>query len=390
MDAEGFSALVADIYDAALDPPTWRKVLKNVCGFVRGGPTACLFWQDAAKRVGQTYYIWGGDPLYGRLYWDKYVGLNPFTAAAGRFSVEEVYSAADILPLPQFFATPFYKEWMTPQGWGDVLSANLDKSASSRAVFAVARHARDGLVDDEMRRRVRLLVPHVRRSAMIGKLINLARVEAAALADTLDGLQAGMFLVDAAGRLVHANASGRAMLDAGDVLHANDRLVALGAEGDQSLREILLAAGNSEAALGGKQVAVRLAARDAERFVTHVLPLTSGARRQAGLSYAAVAAVFIQRAGHDASPALETLIRQFDLTPAETRVLIAIMDYGGVAEVAAALKLSPATVRTHLRHLFEKTGVRRQADLIKLITSYPTPILTGGGRNGAGAASPGN
>ena len=56
-------------------------------------------------------------------------------------------------------------------------------------------------------------------------------------------------------------------------------------------------------------------------------------------------------------------------------MLVAIMDFGGVAEVAAALKLSPATVRTHLRHVFEKTGVRRQADLVKLMTSYPASIL---------------
>ena len=62
---------------------------------------------------------------------------------------------------------------------------------------------------------------------MIGKLINLARVEAAAFADALDGLEAGMFLVDAGGRLVHANASGRAMLKEGNVLHANGKLVAL-------------------------------------------------------------------------------------------------------------------------------------------------------------------
>ena len=379
MDAETLSALVADIYDAALDPPSWRKVLKEVCGFARGGPTACLFWQDAVKRTGQAYYVWGGDPHYSQLYWDKYVGLNPFTAAAGHFPVEEIYSAADILPLPQFFETPFYKEWMTPQGWGDVLSANLDKSATSRAVFSIARHARDGLVDDEMRRRMRLLVPHVRRSAMIGKLINLARVEAAQLADTLDGLQAGMFLVDAGGRLVHANASGRAMLEEGNVLHANGKLVALDARGDEALRDILLAARNGNAALNDKGVAVRLAARDGEQFVTHVLPLTSGAHRQAGLSYAAVAAVFVQKAGHDASPALEMLAQQFELTPAEVRVLVAIMDYGGVAEVASALKLSPATVRTHLRHVFEKTGVRRQADLVKLMTSYPAPILARGG-----------
>ena len=52
---------------------------------------------------------------------------------------------------------------------------------------------------------------------------------------------------------------------------------------------------------------VRLTARDGGQFVTHVLPLTSGARRQAGVRYAAVAAVFVQKAGHDASPALDML-----------------------------------------------------------------------------------
>ena len=356
MDAEGFSKLVADVYDAALDPPLWRKVLKAACAFVRGGPSASLFWQDAVKRTGKTYYVWGGDPRYNQLYWDKYVRLNPFTAAAGHFPVDEVYSATDILPPAEFVETPFYKEWMTPQGWGDVLSANLDKSATSRAVFSVARHARDGLVDDEMRRRMRLLVPHVRRAAMIGKLINLSRVEAAALADTLDGLEAGMFLVDAAGRMVHANASGRAMLSEGHLLQANGKPLALEAQADEALRGVFESAGSANPATLGKNVSLRLNARDRD-FVTHVLPLTSGARRQAGASYAAVAAVFVQKA-QDLPPGIEALTRQF--------------------------KLSPATVRTHLRHVFEKTGVRRQADLVKLAASYPASILT---RHGNGVAA---
>jgi DNA-binding CsgD family transcriptional regulator len=377
MDAEQvLSALIADIYDAALDPPSWRKVLKGVCGFVRGGPSASLFWQDSIKKSGKTFHVWGGEPRFNQLYWDKYVSLNPFTAAAGRFAVDSVYSAADILPLQQFFDTPFYKEWMQPQGWGDVLSANLDKSSTSRAVFSVARHTQDGLVDEEMRKRMRLLVPHVRRSAMIGKLIDLSRVEAAAMADTLDGLQAGMFLVDASGKLVHANASGRALLSEGNLLHANGKLVALDSQADEALRDAFAAAGRNDAVLADTSLAVRLTSRDGDQFVTHVLPLTSGARRQAGAFYSAVAAVFVQRAGQDVSPALEILAEQYELTPAELRVLVAIMNFGGVAEVAAALTLSPATVRTHLRHVFEKTGVQRQADLVKLITSYPASLLT--------------
>jgi DNA-binding CsgD family transcriptional regulator len=381
MDVDGFSALVADIYDAALDPPVWRKVLKNVCEFVRGGPSASLFWQDAAKKTGHTYFVWGGDPVYGQLYWDKYIALNPLTPTAICFPVGEPYSATDIVPIAQFVETPFYKEWMSPQGWGDVVSANLDKAATSRAVFSVARHARDGLVDDEMRRRMRLLIPHVRRSVTIGRLIDLNRVEAGALADTLDGLEAGMFLVDSCGRLVHANASGRAMLHEGNVLHANGKLVARDAQADAALRDVFSAASAGDAALGAKGIEVQLTARDGDQFVTHVLPLTSGARRQAGRSYSAVAAVFVQRARRTAALPLDTLARQYQLTAGELRVLMAIFDVGGVPEAACALKLSPATVRTHLRHVFDKTGVRRQADLVKLIASYPSPILvpsTGG------------
>jgi DNA-binding CsgD family transcriptional regulator len=376
MDVEDFTAIVADIYDAALDPPLWRKVLKSVCGFTRGGPSASLFWQDAARKTGNSYFVWGGEARFGQLYWEKYIALNPFTPAAGSFPVEQLYSAVDVLPPPEFIETEFYKEWMSPQGWGDVLSVNLDKTTTSRAVFSIARHARDGLVDEEMRHRVRLLVPHVRRAVMIGKLIDLNRQQAAALADTLDGLHAGAFLVDADGRLVHANTSANDMLKDGNVLHANGRLVAFDAKGDQALHDIFAAARDGDMALGGKGVAVQLTARNGDQFVTHVLPLTTGARRKAGIPYSAVAAVFVQRAGSDTPPSLDALALRYQLTPSELRVLIAIIDVGGVPEVAAALRLSQATVRTHLRHVFEKTGVRRQADLVKLIASQSSPKMT--------------
>ena len=61
----------------------------------------------------------------------------------------------------------------------------LEKSVTTAAAFVVFRHERDGLVDDEARRRMRLIVPHIRRAALIGKVLNLQKAEAAAFADTL-------------------------------------------------------------------------------------------------------------------------------------------------------------------------------------------------------------
>jgi DNA-binding CsgD family transcriptional regulator len=47
-------------------------------------------------------------------------------------------------------------------------------------------------------------------------------------------------------------------------------------------------------------------------------------------------------------------------------VFTGILQFGSVPEVARIYGLAPTTVRTHLQSIFDKTGVRRQADLMKL------------------------
>jgi hypothetical protein len=72
------------------------------------------------------------------------------------------------------------------QGLVDVLNVALDKTATSAAMYCVFRHARDGRVDDEMRRRMRLIVPHLRRAVLIGNVIDFKTAEADSFADTVD------------------------------------------------------------------------------------------------------------------------------------------------------------------------------------------------------------
>ena len=66
----------------------------------------------------------------------------------------------------------------------------------------------------------------------------------------------------------------------------------------------------------------------------------------------------------------EAVASQFKLTSAEVRVLFAIVQIGGVPEVAPVLGVAEQTVKSHLRYIYEKIGTRHQADLVKLVTSY--------------------
>jgi DNA-binding CsgD family transcriptional regulator len=115
-------------------------------------------------------------------------------------------------------------------------------------------------------------------------------------------------------------------------------------------------------------------ARTGERHVAHVLPLTSGERRRAGIDYAAVAAVFVREAALDSPSVPQAIARSYRLTPTELRVLLALVGVGGVSEVAATLGIAKTTVKMHLRRLFEKTGTGRQADLVKLVAGFASPL----------------
>jgi DNA-binding CsgD family transcriptional regulator len=277
----------------------------------------------------------------------------------------------------EFLETRAYQEWGRPQGLVDVLNVALDKTATSAAMYCVFRHARDGRVDEQMRQRMRLIVPHLRRAVLIGKVIDLKAAEADSLADSVDGINAGMFLVDASARIVHANASGHAMLAQGSVLRAvGGKLLTKDASAEQALNEVCAMAERGDAAVGAKGIAIPLTAIEGTRYVAHVLPLTSGARRRAGATYAAAAAVFVHKAALDTPSPQEVIAKLYKLTPTELRVLVAIMQVGGVSEVAETLGIAESTVRTHLLRLFAKTGAKRQSDLIKLVASYTSPLVS--------------
>lgn len=374
-DEEQLSELIGEIYDAALDPSLWTDAVGNAGRFV-GGQAASIFSKSPVAREGILYYVSGVEPHYRQLYFDKYIKVDPITTGHYFADIGQPIAVADLMPYSEFQETTLYKEWVQPQGMVDFVTAVLDKSVSSAAMFGVFRYERDGRVNDETRRRMRLIVPHIRRAVLVGSLIDVGSKEVATFADTLDSLNTAICLVDPLGRIVHANAACHGVFGAGDLLSATDgRIVARDAEIDQTLRKLFTAAGGGDAAIGTQGIALPLTGKNGAHYVFHVLPLTSGARRVAGIAYAATAAVFIRKAALETPAPPEIIAKTYNLTPTELRVLLAIVEIGGVPEVSVALGVGETTIKTHLRNLFAKTGADRQADLVKIVAAFASPLI---------------
>jgi DNA-binding CsgD family transcriptional regulator len=374
LEAEELSWLIASVYDAALDQELWPGVLQQTCRHFNC-MMASLASYDLLNSSANMDKTWGYDPQYLRSYLDHYVKINPMIPASMRTSVGDVLTISQLMPYEEWLACTAYREWAKPQGIIDGIQATLEKTGTAMAFLAIGRHENVGLVDERMRRGTELLWPHFRRAVLIGKVLNLQKVEVAVFGDTLDGLAAALFLVDANGRISFANAAGRAMLSDADVVTSPHGFLATAdAQADRRLREVFAAAGAGDAALKGGGIAVPLTARSGAHYVAHVLPLTSGSRRAAGINYAAVAAVFVRGAALDMGSIIEAMGHLYGLTPAERRALQAVIDVGGVARAGSTLGISEATVKTHLQHIFEKTGTRSQIDLVKLVAGHASPI----------------
>jgi len=82
---------------------------------------------------------------------------------------------------------------------------------------------------------------------------------------------------------------------------------------------------------------------------------------------AAVAIIFVTVSGETFTPRAEQFRTLFNLTNAEAAFAVEILQGDGIDAAAERLSISRSTARTHLSRLFEKTGTRRQAELVRVL-----------------------
>ncbi|WP_038932007.1 helix-turn-helix transcriptional regulator [Bradyrhizobium japonicum] len=360
--------LVESLYDAGLDPSLWNNAVAGIRDFV-GGQACGLFSKDSISKFGVTHYYCGADPRYIQLYSETYSKFDPLTVLPPH---GEIVSIPDLVNFDEYRKGRFYQEWMQPQGCSDAANVVLEKS-SCPVMMTVLSGRR--MVDPAMKHRLSLIVPHASRALLINRAITAQLTLATALADVLDNLASGIFLLDVSCRVVHANSAGHALLAADDVVRSvAGQLVTSSAEANQTLREAF-ATGNDVVLLAARDRAIPLLSPSGERYVAHILPLSSVLRNGSERVVDAAGALLLRKVSLGGQSYGELIARTFDLTPAELRVFLSIVEVGGIPETAAALGIAETTAKTHLHRVFAKTGVSRQADLVKLAAGFSNPLV---------------
>jgi DNA-binding CsgD family transcriptional regulator/PAS domain-containing protein len=197
------------------------------------------------------------------------------------------------------------------------------------------------------------------------------------LAAILHAMPNPALLLDRNGRIVHANPAAEALLTAADGLtfDRNGRLqlaAILPAETGAVTRALALALDVATGAGTELSEPVRITRPSgAGPLLLLPVPLPPPAFQLWELSDVARVMVLIIDPSSQRNGVGAALRKTFGLTAAEARVVTLVGSGLSGPQTAQVLGVSPATVKTHLTHSFDKIGVRSQLELVRILSALP-------------------
>jgi DNA-binding CsgD family transcriptional regulator len=365
---DGVLDLVGAIYDAAVDAARWPEVLNRI-GDAVGGPEVIFGVYDPTTGLSNLLAP-RIDPVLVNCLPD-WAPRNPLLPLGVGQRPGKVFTVGNFITAEQFTRTEFYNEWWLPAGYDtEPLTTNLLVEGDATGIFTSHGSLHRAPFGSDQKRLFSVLAQHlVRAVALQRRLYHLTFASESAL-DGFDQLQQGFLLVDAEARPVFANRIAQALLDSGDAMRLEaGALSSSDQDSGRALRRMISSCAAATSLTTGGDIALPrttgrlplnvLVTPVSREMVVAALPWT--------ISRRPVAIVLVSDPETEIRTRLDSLQQRFGLTPAEATFALEIVKGDGRQAAADRLGIAVGTARTHLTNIFDKTGTKRQAELVRLL-----------------------
>ncbi len=355
---------VADIYEAAINPGHWAGTVDRIRQAL-GGVGGVVFLTDQDQQITSWHSV-GIEPD-GSEYGRRIHAINPRAhwslAMPGAVCWDYRFTDERTMDRHEFY------DWIRREG--DVryfIGAYYPLDDGMHLFASVERNHKQGHVDETDIAHFGLLAPHIRNAvALSGQLAEVK--ERAGLYDLLDQNGAkGLILLAATGEVVDTNAEADRILTENDGLAITDGYLKTSKAADT--RHLYnLVADAVAAALGGGGVMSLTRPSGALSYMLRVMPWPI---HLDGTRETIAAAMLVADPSHRAYQSVHTdLQAALGLSVREAELAVHLSHGKSLSEAAAAMEIRTNTARVHLTHIFEKTGVSNQGDLLRILLSIP-------------------
>lgn len=370
--------LVGLIYEGALEAQPWQSALPalrqaldvQVASLVLRPPAAgdmgvilnSLRPADGDDSTSDNL----GDPNDWELkqYREEFFALDPFL----NLPQGKVVALEDMLSDAELVASDYYLHYLRPINLFRILGVDTQEQGGMLARLRLSRRKSEPRFSQRDRQTLEFITPHLQRAIQIYAKLNRTTSERDLYAGAVDQLSVATFILDEQGRLLNTNAIAKAMLEErdgisirGQHLHVSGRDT--NSRLQEALKIIITAQQNRETSVVRALSVPRSSGRSDLGLAIRPIPTSEWSEGQSS----PCAAVFISDPDLHDNASQHVLGELLGLSPAEANLAILLSRGLSLAESSASQNISQHTARAQLKSIFAKTGVSRQAELVRLI-----------------------
>lgn len=373
-----YDALLGTLYDGPLEAPPWQsfmaRLLEASAAIVvsmtlrppRAGDSGLILnhLRPYTTTSGQTFSKADPRDWPSAAYREQFFALDPFID----LPPGEVVSLLQMLPLRQLRASEYYRQFLEPAGILHIIGADVHASGGAEARLRIARGPAEAAFGTRDKQLLHRLLPHIGRALELSTRLARTESERALYAGAVDQLAVGSIILDGHAWVLSCNQVAKGLLALADGMRIVDQELrfsepALGRQLQQTVAKVLDAHIRGTPAVVEALRVRRPSGKSDFRLVIRPVPRSAWSEGQSNPTVA----VFLSAPDIQSQTSEQVVQQLFDFTPAETRLALRLAGGQSLAHACDELCISPHTGRAHLKTLFAKAGISRQAELVQLI-----------------------
>ena len=367
-----FDRILTLLHEAMLDDAHWpatSALIDAACGMTGNKLIVAEGFGSDVRILSARFYCRGERRQdLERTYFEVYHPCDERLPRLRQLPDSRVAHVTELYTDEELKTSATYNEWMRHSGAQNGLNVRLDGPNDSRIVWALADPVEAGGWHAAQLEMIHRLLPHIRQFVQIRRAVAGAEALGGSLSELLDNTRVGVIHLDWRGRIIEANDRARDTLRQGDGLFDEDGFLHARLQSDNARLETLL--GQALPTFSGQAASGSMTVRrpaGLPRLAVHLSPVPA---RQMDFGLRPVAALVLA-VDPGSRPRIDSdlVAAALELTPSESQVATLLAEGKTVRDIAVATRRQANTVYWFLKQVYDKHGISRQAELVRLVLS---------------------
>ncbi|MFD1217707.1 MULTISPECIES: helix-turn-helix transcriptional regulator [Microbulbifer] len=355
--------LIQALYQSLTDREGFHTFLEKLTGAINGCAAQLLVVHRQPLRMEHLWYHGLSEEFINWYLENNMIAQDVVTNLAVKQAPGLFQPALPLLS--DFQPDEDYSKWENEQDMLDSAWLVIDSTRTHSFVLTIQRTVAQGPYQQAELDALNRLVPHIRQTVHLYRQLETRSQAASSLAAVIDVLPDATFVLDSLATILYSNKAARDLIARERCLGIRDERFCF-AENDVQSAFFRASAQVVRSSMGKEDYCCEtlfLKREGRSPLIFVIRPIESSELLAGG------ALVSVYEPDNRSLPSVENIATYFDLTPAEAQVcerLVAGLDVQAIAE---QLSRGVATVRSHIKQVFQKTGCSRQGELISRIMS---------------------